>query len=620
MFWKRTSDLSSNTIEVTIESAWRRDYSSTYFTAALGSNGESLMKINGKQSPKIDFGDNSSPKYLEAVRITAYSEQENWFLGEETFTHKFATPNNKGQPWEITFDGCCRMRNLLQGQDDKPWSMTALVDLIGADMSPRIVSLPVIHVRKVTTPNANTNSTFRLHTSELDSSITWSLGDNMPGQWVHEDGTVELDTKATGIPADCKAESCRVSVMAYAHFGNKLSIPVDLVVIMIPDPYPAFIDFPPRQTARLGFELKAEIKAFQNASAASGTYVGFTVGTLPKGLHLSTVRGKGINKDSDPAIMSLRWTPCADDLGTHVLCIDAVNNHGLAATQKCLVIEVVADDAPTLTITEVFGSGLVLSNASTTSDLMMGLEYTFKIASHDANGLDTLMLTAVPASMDDDCEGDKCIPDGASFGEVVHVHGPTGTTAERHLVFAPKHNHGGYKMMHCFAVSDNCGAACGDDNCPGRIDVVTMCVTVNVKRCEMVVRKGQQLQQIAAIYRSDWLQLWSHNQEMLHPDMDLNPHQVMNIGHLYDVQPFDKPADVAKRFGMDAASLKTLNANLDLDVMGEALCSSVVECTGVQMCILPNSCTGMSSSIYHNALEGMGSSWFAGARDGSPAP
>jgi len=34
------------------------------------------------------------------------------------------------------------------------------------------------------------------------------------------------------------------------------------------------------------------------------------------------------------------------------------------------------------------------------------------------------------------------------------------------------------------------------------------CSYKQVKRCQMVVRAGQQLQQIAAIYRSDWLQLW----------------------------------------------------------------------------------------------------------------
>ena len=40
-------------------------------------------------------------------------------------------------------------RSLLQGQADQPWNMAVTVDLLEADSSPRIVTLPVIHVRKV---------------------------------------------------------------------------------------------------------------------------------------------------------------------------------------------------------------------------------------------------------------------------------------------------------------------------------------------------------------------------------------------------------------------------------------------------------------------------------------
>ena len=53
---------------------------------------------------------------------------------------------------------------------------------------------------------------------------------------------------------------CAVSVMAYAHYaGRKLSVPVDLVVMMMQEAYPEFTHFPPRQTARVGFKLEADI-------------------------------------------------------------------------------------------------------------------------------------------------------------------------------------------------------------------------------------------------------------------------------------------------------------------------------------------------------------------------
>ena len=41
---------------------------------------------------------------------------------------------------------------------------------------------------------------------------------------------------------------------------------------------------------------------------------------------------------------------------------------------------------------------------------------------------------------------------------------------------------------------------------------------------------------------------------------------------------------------MEADAFKTLNVNIQ--DMEKELCSSAVECTGVQLCLLPNSCTG----------------------------
>jgi len=623
MYWKRSPDLTKNKIEVTIESAWRRDYSSTYFTAGLDSDGKSLMKINGKESPMIDFGDHSGPQYLEAVQITAYSESENWFLGEQTFTHEFDTPNNAGTPWRVRFTGCCRVKQ--QGQASDNWDMSTYVDLLESLRSPRIVSLPVIWVRKIET-NPAVNQTFHLYTAELDSGVTWSSGTSQSGLAISTSsegfGAVNIDTKAI---SDCPGD-CQVSVAANAHYQG-ISVPVDLVVkIVAGDQRPHFVDFPSRLTAHVGFKLQTDIKAFQNPSGGGDVYVGFTVGTLPDGLHLSTVRGKG-DSDSDPAIMTLRWTPCQKDLGVHVLCMDAVNNDGKAATQRCLIIDVLEDVKPSLEIIELHTNKKLGDSIQETSDMRMGYEYRFNITATDPNSLDMLTIVAGNTTEDQDCEMGKCIPPGAHLTPTVTAITSGGTNGQlvgwRLLTFAPKHNHGGYEERHCFTVQDSCGGSCKDDSCPGNVDMVTKCVIFKVRRCEMVVRKGQQLQQIAAIYHSDWLQIWSHNDNIYHPDMELQEKQVLNIGHLYDVQPLDKPLDVARRFGMDATSLRTLNADLGHltnDALMEPLCDSAVDCRDVHLCILPNSCTGMSSSIYHQALKEPGQEWYAGAKDGSPAP
>jgi hypothetical protein len=48
-------------VDITIESAWRRSYSSNYFTAAQTPS-STLMQINGKESPVLDLGDGNMGK------------------------------------------------------------------------------------------------------------------------------------------------------------------------------------------------------------------------------------------------------------------------------------------------------------------------------------------------------------------------------------------------------------------------------------------------------------------------------------------------------------------------------------------------------------------------------
>ena len=96
-----------------------------------------------------------------------------------------------------------------------------------------------------------------------------------------------------------------------------------------------------------------------------------------------------------------------------------MNNHGLAATQRCLVIDVVEDEPPSLTITQVNTGDELVNGSSTADPLMMGLRYTFNITAHDFNGLDSLEITPVPSSVDDACSGDDCIPPTAVLSDVV---------------------------------------------------------------------------------------------------------------------------------------------------------------------------------------------------------
>jgi len=216
IFWRKTDDMTSNTIEVTIESAWRRSYSSSYFTAALGAGGEEMMKINGKETPELMFGDGTS-QFLESVKITAYSETEDWFMGQQVFTKTYNTPNNNGMPWELRFKGCCRMSGLVNNPDAS-WDMMAHVDLIEFDMSPRIVSLPVVSLARVADAMPDHGQTFKLYTAQLMTGTKWSLA--MPSDEVAVDdhGVVTVNTHAVG------PEGGMLHVLAYATFFERAGV------------------------------------------------------------------------------------------------------------------------------------------------------------------------------------------------------------------------------------------------------------------------------------------------------------------------------------------------------------------------------------------------------------
>jgi len=289
IFWRKTDDATSNTIEVTVESAWRRSYSSSYFTSALGAGGEEMMKINGKETPELDFGDGTS-QFLESVKITAYSETEDWFMGQQVFTKTYNTPNNNGQPWELHFKGCCRMSGLVNNPDAS-WDMVAHVDLIEFDMSARVVSLPVVSVMRVGSSMPDPNQSFKLNTAQLIEGTTWTLAMPNPHQQISNEGVVHVNTHA--VPE----EGGTMHLLAYFSIeknGHSHKVPVDILIMITPlsTPQPQFIDFPGAAlTARPGFPVDIDIKGYQPQAGAE-QYVGFTVGALPDGAHLSTVRGE----------------------------------------------------------------------------------------------------------------------------------------------------------------------------------------------------------------------------------------------------------------------------------------------------------------------------------------
>ena len=108
-------------------------------------------------------------------------------------------------------------------------------------------------------------------------------------------------------------------------------------------------------------------------------------------------------------------------------------------------------------------------------------------------------------------------------------------------------------------------------------------MNIFVERCKWYVQTEDTLIQIAARFATNWLQIWHFNPTILHPDSELPPGDVINIGHLYEVEPNDALSVLADRFGTSIKHIK-MN-NWDLGSLTDAQLP-----LGKSICVIPNSC------------------------------
>jgi hypothetical protein len=144
VYWRSDGDVT----EFTVEAAFKRhieEVSSWSGTAVdnLAKVGDEIL-FPGRQPPQFYYGDGMVEQRL-TMKVTAYSVAEDWVMGEATFRHQYATPNNRGEPWYAQFTGCCRYSYLMNNKDAE-WVITAEVDLNKAQKSPRANVLPVVSV------------------------------------------------------------------------------------------------------------------------------------------------------------------------------------------------------------------------------------------------------------------------------------------------------------------------------------------------------------------------------------------------------------------------------------------------------------------------------------------
>jgi hypothetical protein len=298
--------------------------------------------------------------------------------------------------------------------------------------------------------------------------------------------------------------------------------------------------------------------------------VSFVLGATPGNMTTELLRSDSYGR------LQIRWTPCDVDVGSHVVCLaakDSVTAAGVAAAtseQMCVKIEVHEDPAP------YFDVAAGKTRVAPIS-LTMGKESSLELYAADANCLDAIEI------------GIDQLPQGAALHkrpapkmECTHAHST--------MTWTPPYNYGGWDADMCFYVEDS-GGSCGAE--PHKVE---HCVRVNVKRCEYALQEDQQLQELASFYEASWMQLWSLNLGIGHPDIMIYDEQVILLGHKYRAGPQETAGGVAKRMGMPIAQLALLNFDLRLHL--EEGGADVPLNTSQELCLIPNSCKGLASTHF----------------------
>jgi len=343
--------------------------------------------------------------------------------------------------------------------------------------------------------------------------------------------------------------------------------------------------FPGSLRTFAGFDFRATFSASKPPAGgleALQTQIGFTVGALRSAerMHFSTPQG------TDPAHMHLRWLPCAGDAGNHTVCVDAVDSlaagvatclRRAASVQRCLRVRVNPDPAPRF----LTGEG---QTPTEPIEVVMGQTVALPVVAVDDNCMDSVALSLHPDTA----------AAGAALGEGELVAVEEGGVAlpcralRRVLTWTPSTSQGGMTGELCVAATDTGG----NGRCKGQLPHTTLhCVGVRVRRCEYALQYDQELQQLAGMFGTDWMRLWSLNPDLMHPDFLVlgNADATIHVGHLMVAAEGEEPAKLAARMGMPLAQLQLLNHDLDVTQPIPP---------GATICVMPNSCEGKAGSAF----------------------
>jgi len=589
-------------VNFTIRSSWLASYPAFHNQAApaLPFDASQPLTLVGTKTPSFTIvsGHTNVTHSVLALSITKqsaypYSMGGDWVEGETHIQHTFSTAG----PHRAVFSGCCRI-NMLGGMGS--FEQEVSVDFGGADFAPAVpvvsgaflspghgVSFPAMHPKGVLDPKvvAGTVASYKW---ELLRTVDLSTG------------VVSKGALPAGVTMDATTGVLLVAAQGAAHgmYHIELDVSVDgtysasslIQLLNISNMAPLMPTLgtatPAGQVANVGTsDQKLEFRTGFKVdfllpflpSSANSTMSLDMIGELPDAMSSTVEHGA----TAGTIRLKLLWDkPCwHQSMSRHIVaCLvvtetsDADASPATAAYVRrsnpaCVHIRVVEDESPIFTEPK----------ANQEFHWEMGRTSSFTISVVDHALLDTVAKLELSASTP--------LPTAMMLSPA----NLNGNTANRLLTWEPLPSSGGGEYTLCFETEDTPGISY--EHCRLGTRKASLCVKVIVARCRYIVRAREALNDVAAHFHTDWIQLWALNPDLRQPDTEVGHNANSSVlgaairtGHLYKVDRGDYLAAVAYKFGTSVKMLLHLNADLVAAELEDQLD------IGKHLCIIPNSC------------------------------
>ena len=396
--------VSGYTVTFTIETQWRRSYSSENVFAGSGPDGRAVtgdvvdvpgvrISDSGVAGPVVfQTGDGAEHPLSLTVTHHSLNETEDFLHGYSILQHTYRAPNDGGNDWLASLSGCCRQ----YGPEFREFFITARVNLALDGQSLRAKSLPVL---VITSSPVLHRIRVVANTYMGSTAMAWRIGQGselgtatMPpkaaadfrdadscgeGEWEIDPATgLAVLDPATGlkVPKLCSGilslngsalgEGCHPLVVQIASIRSVT--PYDCIVHVIAHhmeplrpvffgglPLVTEFDAPgirspaiPVLNGYAGYQIYFTLSA--RSTRPGATLADVRSFALPEGAVLVNYTAEGIAGDSVLHV-DFKWTPLPAQAQTHFVCFEAIDQpaHGedvLSSGQHCVRLQVGSSD------------------------------------------------------------------------------------------------------------------------------------------------------------------------------------------------------------------------------------------------------------------------------------